>query len=276
MQRTFALSLMVCAAFAQMAEPEPDAFTTSVEAEPASGADYYDVTLTSTSSNLSFTSQADMINQMKAKILQNLESGAAVSIVIQSLNIATTYGTFTSGVLQADANSIINAVLALAGYSGAGVTTQHLTVNDVFTYTGRRLQASTQTAKVVTMVPLTGDAVTTTHTLLGALTGSASAFETNLKNQDATKYASFAGSIEETPKVQMKVKATVTGQNARPDAAAVGASVGDAFGADLIGTITAQVSSMYTTTPESPESEDHAPIAPMLTIWVALYALVMS
>jgi hypothetical protein len=274
MQRTFALSLMVCAAFAQMAEPEPDAYTTSVEAEPASGADYYDITLTSTSRNLSFASQADMINQMKAKMMMNLESGATVDIVIQSLTTSITYGTF-SNVMQADANSIINAVTNLAGYSGTGVTKQDLTVNDNLMYTGtRRLQATT-TAKVVTTVPLTGDAVTTTHALLGALTGSESAFQTNLKAEDATKYASFVAAISETPKVLMQVKATVTGQNARPDAAAVGASVGDAFGADLIGTVTAQVSSVYTTTPESTES-DHAPIVSMLTIWVALYALVMS
>jgi hypothetical protein len=281
MKCVFALFLLACAAYAQNNEPEPDAYSTSLEPEPdmmtTTGAVMNSTTtaagprhvlsFSATLANLSqFTSQTDLINQLKAEITKNLDGGAMVTVEIKSLKVTISYGGFAVDVTQPQANNIITAFLLLPNMP-AGITTSDIEVNNK-TFTSRRLS---NMAHVITSVPMTsGDAVVTTNSLHAALVDSASAFTTKLQQQDPN-WANFTASITSAPMVQIEVKTTVTGQYAVPPIGAIGGNLGTLLG----GTVTVTVDSYGVTSTNAP-MEDSAPVAPLMAIWVALYVFLMN
>jgi hypothetical protein len=220
-------------------------------------------------------SAAQLLLSLKTGI--QASSGGNVTVSITSIQVSSSYSGMPAGFAT---NTAITAYAHMTN-----VSTSMVTVNGA-SYGGRRLSTTADvvvstTADVVATVLNTGseDIVTATKSVIGST--SVSAFASALVTTDPTNYANVTSSLTQTsaPAATVQVSATVTGSTvATVDAAALEASVINNVPGGATVTANVTTTSDATTTTTAPAGDfSHAPIvAPMMSIWVVVYAFIMS
>jgi len=317
MKRVFAFYLLVCAAYAQSNEPEPEGYSTSMAPEPSPDAmmsstgmeasstgmeasstgmetsiaasstmmttgmpmnetttqaalQTHVITLAATLTNLSvLTTEAALIASVQANIEGSLTDGGNVAVQIKSMKLTVTYDGFSEEINQATADSIIAAMLAM--YNDNLLDFSHIVVNG-FNHSsvgGRRL--SGYSATVITTVPKTvnNDVVSKAKTFSDA--NNVSAFKAQLISVN-TNFSSLSLTMQPV-QIKLEVTSTVTGSISTPSTSNIISAVSGSLGG---ATVTATIESSVAATSTNAPMEDRAPIAPVMTIWAALYAFVMS
>jgi hypothetical protein len=228
-------------------------------------------------SNLdSYSDETALVNKIKEGLTAAAEPGATIAVVIQSIQVTTVYGNLP----QLIVDDIAKAVKAMSN-----VAYNQITVNGnkhTWPFPTRRLA---QTATCVTTVNNTDgvDVVTAAKNIHSSQT--ADAFSTQLQTVNAAVYENVSSSSLSytAPTLGISASSTVQGTATAPTAAAVQTSVANATNATVTASVTTSGGGGSPSPSPSPTSTsgkyvpdgDHAPIAPMITIWAVAYAFAM-
>jgi len=221
-----------------------------------------------------YGSEAALKQQLEAGILAAAGSDATVVVEIQYTSVQSTYGGFS----QINHDDMITAYAAMAGVSVSQVTVNNQAHSSIGG--GRRLLSD---ATVVVNIPNSAgvDCITESQRIIAA--NSPAALLTELQAVSSATYANSALTLPNAPVATIAATTKITGTAVAPTVAAVQTQVGSAVGGTVIATVT---SSAPTTTGSPTQTSsstvdpvslvDHAPIAPMMTIWAAIYGFAMS
>jgi hypothetical protein len=207
----------------------------------------------------SFANTAALLDDLKSKMMESVEAGATVDVVIDHIKLKSVFTGFDVVV----ADNVIEAMVELLNNA---VTKAHITCNGMShssLSSGRRL--GTEVAEVYTTVPNAD--VATAKTFQSST--DATAFGIKLTGVN-NSYASSIFSVTTT--VELKVTTTVRGQASAPSADVISTSIATLLNA----TVTVNVTTSGVSSSTNAPMEDNAPIAPIIAVWAALYAFLMS
>jgi hypothetical protein len=221
-------------------------------------------------------SEAALMAKLTTAMTKAAGSGATVKVVIQFINIQSLFGGFSS----INHDDIITAYAAMAGLNVSQISVNNQTHSSVAG--GRRLLSD---ATVIANVPNTEgvDCVAESQRIIAA--NSASALTAQLKTVNSNAYANLSCTLPNPPIAAFSVTTEVTGTSSAPTAADVETEVGTAVGGTVTATVissspassTSAAAATSTSTPGNiVGQDDHAPIAPMMTLWAVVYAFMMS
>jgi hypothetical protein len=248
----------------------PQSSTSSTPAATTTTAVVHTVDLDISMSNLdSYADETALVNKIKEGLAAVAESGAAVTVVIQSIQVTTVYGNLP----QVIVDDIAQAVKAMSS-----VPLSQITVNGQrHSSVTRRLSES---ATVITTVNNTGgvDVVAEMKRIHGTQT--AAAFSTQLQAVNTTAYQSVSASLDSAPTISVQASSTVAGVSTAPVVSQVVASVANVTNGTVSATVTPHGATPSPSPSPSPTSTsrsyvpdgDDAPIAPMMTLWAVAYA----
>jgi len=222
-------------------------------------------------SNLdSYTDETALMNKIKEGMTNAAAPGATVEVVIQSIQVTTVYGNLP----QIIVDDIAQAVKEMSSVAYSQITVNGQRHSEVT----RRLS---ETATCITSVNNSGsvDIVAETKRIHGTQT--ATAFSTQLQAVNTTAYQSVSASLDSAPTLSIQASSTVAGVPTAPISSQIEAQVANVTN----GTVTASVTTQGGSPSPSPSPTstsrtyipdgDHAPIAPMITIWAVAYAFAM-
>jgi hypothetical protein len=218
----------------------------------------------------SLTTESELLN----KITQGLEAAAAdvvvsVEVAISSMQLISVYGDLPT----IDVDDIAEAIANMSS-----VELDQVKVNgQMHSSLSRRLL---ETATCITTVNKSVDSDIVAELKRIEASQTANAFTHQLRSVNATAYQNVNASLTSAPTIKVQATTNVRGLNAPPSTAEIEAQIANRTGGTV--DVTSVTSSGVATSstqqgiPVDVEQADHAPIAPMLTIWAIAYVFAMN
>jgi hypothetical protein len=218
----------------------------------------------------SLTTESELLN----KITQGLEAAAAdagvsVEVAISSMQLISVYGDLPT----IDVDDIAEAIANMSS-----VELDQIKVNgQMHSSLSRRLL---ETATCITTVNKSVDSDIVAELKRIEATQTANSFTNQLRSVNATAYQNVNASLTSAPTIKIQATTNVRGLNAPPSTAEIEAQIANRTGGtvDVTSVTSSGVASSSTqqNIPADVEQVDHAPIAPMLTIWAIAYVFAMN
>jgi len=212
------------------------------------------------------TNEAALMSTIQQAVQNASTDGASVEVVIASVQVTSVFGNLPSIIVDRIAQ-------AVADMSGVGLA--QITVNGQ--KHSSHLRRLLDTATCITTVEKSASTDIVEELKRIHSTQTADALTTQLRNGNATAYQNVNASMTSTPTIRFKTTTIVTGADTAPSTLDLTSQVGAATGGAVEGlSVTSSDSTPTSTSPVSVGDPDHAPIAPMMTMWAVLFAFAMN
>jgi len=246
--------------------PDTNSSGTSGSTTSAAPAPTYTISLDVVLNNVENLTNEDALLSVIQQAVQNASTdGASAEVVIASVQLTSVFGDLPS----INVDSIAHA---LADMSGVGLA--QITVNGQ--KHSSQLRRLLQTATCVTTVEKSSstDVVAELKRIHGTQT--AEAFTTQLRSGNETAYQNVNVSMTSVPTFKFKTTTIVIGADRAPSTLDLTSQVEAATGGAVEGLLVTSSDSTPTSTSSLVDDTDHAPIAPMMTMWAVAFAFAMN